>query len=115
MIAFNDCDHSRIRSPHSRLLEPLMRIRFIVEGLDFNISALAVQCSLRLSLSSNSGPKNLGEQRDLIEPKDLGKAQHQVHCLHRLAGGPLGQVVERRNHNGASWDTISGNPDESHV
>ena len=37
------------------------------------------------------------KQRDLLEPRRLGKAEHQVHVLHRLTGRALHQIVERRD------------------
>ena len=48
---------------------------------------------------AKSAPRNddhLREQRDLLQPHRLRKSQHQVHVLHRLAGGALDQVVEHR-------------------
>ena len=49
------------------------------------------------------------EQRDLFEPHRLRKAEHQVHVLHRLARRAFGEVVERRDDDGAAGDAVGGN------
>ena len=57
----------------------------------------------------------LREQRHLLEPHGLGKSQHQVHVLHRLAGGAFDEIVERRADDGARRDAVGGDADEGHV
>src|SRR3954470_14561616 len=55
------------------------------------------------------------KQRDLLQPRCFGKAEHQVHVLHGLARRALDQVVERRDHDRASRQPILGDADEGHV
>src|SRR2546423_8553473 len=55
------------------------------------------------------------KQRHLFEPHGLREAEHQVHVLHRLAGGALHQVVERGADDGARGDAVARDPDEGHV
>src|SRR5262249_31823208 len=55
------------------------------------------------------------KQRHLLEPQGLGKAEHEVHVLNRLAGGALGKVVERRADDGAALDAVLCHPDGRHV
>ena len=44
----------------------------------------------------------LRKQRELLEPERLVEAVHQVEVLERLAGRPLHQIVDGRDHDGAA-------------
>src|SRR5262245_41216929 len=46
------------------------------------------------------------KQRDLINAHRLGETQHYIHVLHRLAGGALGEIVERRADDGTTRDAV---------
>src|SRR3984957_4498 len=64
----------------------------------------------------SSWPKaNSREQRDVLKPHRFGEPEHQVHVLHRLARRAFGEVVERRDDDGAAGDAVGGNADEDHV
>jgi hypothetical protein len=52
-----------------------------------------------------------GKQGDLVEAHRLAKAEHQIHVLHGLARGTLYQIVERRNHDRPSRDTVGNHAD----
>src|SRR5262249_21671363 len=59
--------------------------------------------------------RRLRKQRNLFEAGCFRQAEHDIHVLHRLAGGALGQIVERRNDNGAAGNAIGGHTDKGHV
>src|SRR5262249_13968303 len=59
--------------------------------------------SLALRGSSARGAINASrEQRHLLEPQRLGKAEHEIHVLHGLPRGALAEIVERRADDGAA-------------
>src|SRR5260221_359968 len=55
------------------------------------------------------------EPTSALDPQRVGKAEHEIHVLHGLAGGALGKVVERRADDGAAFAPVVRHPDERHV
>src|SRR5680860_1674351 len=52
---------------------------------------------------------------ELLQPRDLGKIEHNVHVLHSLARSALDQIVNHRDHLHHVCGFIHSNADAAHV
>src|ERR1700728_3357516 len=63
--------------------------------------SIAVSVTDRAPNANAVAPRaSLRKHRLLRQARGLGQAQHDVHVLHRLAGGTLHQIVDRRDEDG---------------